>query len=173
VLPRVSGRIVAAEPVEDDPDEPSTLFLAVLVRADAPQEAHDQQDVGGVEAGSHGACGDAGVQELGDGGDDRGIGLVDRILDRCVVQGLAEAVLEPDAVGEGLEPGYERVVGCAAWFRAAARRWVAYVLRVLSLVIGCSSIFRAPAVGSNRLAETSPRSFRYCGECSALWPCRG
>ncbi|MCH6170900.1 hypothetical protein MMF94_34805 [Pseudonocardia alaniniphila] len=71
MLSRVSGRIVAAEAVEDDPDEPSALFLAVLVRAGAPQEAHDQQDVGGVEAGSHGAGGDAGVQELGDRGDDR------------------------------------------------------------------------------------------------------
>ena len=63
----------------------------------------------GARPAADAVVGDAGVQQLRHGGDDGGVGLVDGVLDRGVVQRFAEAVLDPDVGGECLEPGGERL----------------------------------------------------------------
>jgi hypothetical protein len=96
----VSGVLVArtpgADPVEHNPGQAAALPDAVFVWCDTPEVAHEQQHVGGIKVRADAVVGDAGVQQLRHG-DDGGIGLVDGVLNRGVVQGFPETVLDPAA----------------------------------------------------------------------------
>jgi hypothetical protein len=93
----LSGVLVPGTPradsVENDLGQGAALRDAVFVWRDTPEVAHEQQHVGGVKVTADAVVGDAGVQQLRHGGDDGGIGLIDGVLNRGVVQGFPEAVL--------------------------------------------------------------------------------
>jgi hypothetical protein len=82
-----------ADPVEDDLGQAAALPETLFVWRDTPEVAHEQQHVGGVKATADAVVGDAGVQQLRYGGDHGGVGLVNGVLNRGVVQGFPEAVL--------------------------------------------------------------------------------
>src|ERR1039457_5071568 len=67
------------EPDNDEIEQPGRLSLAILPGPDAPQEAHQEQHVGGVQAGAQHLGRLARRLQFADGGGDRRVGLVDNV----------------------------------------------------------------------------------------------
>ena len=105
-----SSTAVSPQTVDHEIGDAAVPVRAEGLAADAPEEAHQQQHVLRGEPGADAAVRLAGAQQRTDGADDAAAGLVDDgVLGRRAVQGLTESVLDADAVGEGREPGAERL----------------------------------------------------------------
>jgi len=87
------------------------LCFALFTQWDAPQRAHDEQNVVRIETGPDRPGFHAGLQQDADGGEDRLVGVSDHVLSDGRTKGVAESMLDPHVGGETLKPATEGAPG--------------------------------------------------------------